>query len=140
MIESAKRDEEFTQMAHALMPFTSELGFEVVEAKPEKVLARAQWATERCTSGGLIHGGYLMAVADAAGAGCASLNLPQGAWMTTIESKTNFFRGVTEGFIEIVTVPVYIGRTTITVQTDIFNDKGKLVSRTTQSQYIIPSK
>ena len=140
MIESMKHDEEFTQMAHSLMPFTRELGFDVIEAKPEKVLARAQWAAERCTSGGMLHGGYLMAVADAAGAGCASLNLPQGAWMTTIESKTNFFRGVTEGVIEIVTVPVNIGRTTITVQTNIFNDKGKLVSQTTQTQYIILSQ
>jgi uncharacterized protein (TIGR00369 family) len=140
MIELEKRDEQFTQMAYSLMPFTRELGFEVVEAKPEKVLARAQWAMERCTSGGMLHGGYLMAVADAAGAGCASLNLPQGAWMTTIESKTNFFRGVTEGAIEIVAIPVNIGRTTITLQTDILNEKGKLVSRTTQTQYIIPSK
>ncbi|WP_054031691.1 PaaI family thioesterase [Desulfatitalea tepidiphila] len=140
MIESAKHDEEFTKMAHSLMPFTRELGFEVVEAKAEKVSARAQWAADRCTSGGMLHGGYLMAVADAAGAGCAGLNLPQGSWMTTMESKTNFFRGVSEGVIEIVAVPVNIGRTTITVQTDIFNDKGKLVSRTTQTQYIIPPR
>jgi acyl-coenzyme A thioesterase PaaI-like protein len=34
-----------------------------------------------------------MALADSLGAACAYLNLPDGAVTSTIESKTNFFRG-----------------------------------------------
>ena len=40
-----------------------------------------------------MHGGALMALADTLGAACAYLNLPPGASTTTLESKTNFFRG-----------------------------------------------
>jgi len=60
--------------------------------------------------------------------------------MTTIESKTNFFRGVTVDVVEVVAVPVNIGRTVITIQTNTLDDKRKLVSWTTQTQYIVPSE
>jgi 1,4-dihydroxy-2-naphthoyl-CoA hydrolase len=137
MNEVLESNAELTQMVHSLMPLTASLGFEVVEGGPERVVARTNWAPEYCTTGGVLHGGYLMAVADSAGAACAGLNLPQGAIMTTIESKTNFFRGVTEGFIEVVATPVHIGRTTIVVQTDITDGRGKHVSRTIQTQAVI---
>ena len=131
---------ELTKMVHSLMPLSAVLGLEILEGSPDKVLARAKWSAERCTTGGVLHGGYLMAVADSTGAACASLSLPPGAIMPTIESKTNFFRGVTEGIIEIATAPVHIGRTVIVVQTDITNASGKLVSRTIQTQAVIVKK
>ena len=113
---------------------------EVMETTPEKVVIRARWAAQRCTVGGALHGGYLMAVADSAGGGCAGLNLPPGASTSTIESKTNFIRGVTEGFIEAVATPIHVGRTTIVVQTDITNAAGKLVTRTIQTQAVLIPK
>lgn len=131
---------ELTRMAHSLMPLTATLGLEVLTGSPERVVARAVWAAERCTAGGVLHGGYLMALADSAGAACAGFNLPPGAGMTTIEAKTNFFRGVKQGAIEIVSTPVHIGRTTIVVQTDISDDSGRLVSRTIQTQAVMISK
>lgn len=137
MTESPKPDAEFTRMVHTRLPFTAELGLEVMAATPEKIVIRADWAANRCTVGGVLHGGYLMAVADSAGGGCAGLNLPPGASTSTIESKTNFFRGVKEGYIEAVATPIHIGRTTIVVQTDIFNANGKLVSRTIQTQAVL---
>ena len=45
-----------------------------------------------------MNGGALMALADNCGGICAFLNMPQGATGTaTIESKTNFLRGVRDG-------------------------------------------
>ena len=59
-----------------------------------------EWAPERCTAGGLLHGGALMAMADGGGGALAFLNLPDGAVGTaTIESKTNFLRGVRDGAV-----------------------------------------
>jgi 1,4-dihydroxy-2-naphthoyl-CoA hydrolase len=137
MVESSERDAELTQMAHRLMPFTAELGLEIFESTPGRVVTRAKWVAKHCTTKGILHGGYLMAMADSTGARCAALNLPPGALTSTIESKTNFFRGVTEGLIEAVATPVHVGRTTIVVQTDIANAAGKLVSRTLQTQAVI---
>lgn len=87
--------------------------------------------------GGALHGGLLMAVADGVGGLCAFLNLPDGASTSTIESKTNFFRAVTEGEITITSIPLHVGRTTVVVQTDVTRVDGKAVSRTTQTQAVI---
>jgi 1,4-dihydroxy-2-naphthoyl-CoA hydrolase len=131
-------DVRTTQMAHEQMPFAKALGLEVLTASADEVRARAGWASERCTSGGMLHGGFLMALADSLGAVCTVLNLPADAAGTaTIESKTNFFRAVREGHVWLTTVPVHAGRTTIVLQTDITDDVGRLVSRSTQTQAVI---
>ena len=126
-----------TAMAHDQMPFAKELGLEVISARADEVRARADWSPLRCTTAGMLHGGFLMAAADSMGAVCTVLNLPPGAGTATIESKTNFFRAVRAGRISLITVPVHVGRTTIVVQTDVTDDRGKLVSRSTQTQAVI---
>ncbi len=85
-----------------------------------------------------MHGGYLMALADSVGALCAFGNLPEGSITSTIEGKTNFFRGVSDGEITITSTPLHVGRTTIVIQTDITRADGKPVTRTTQTQAVIP--
>jgi acyl-coenzyme A thioesterase PaaI-like protein len=62
-----------------LMPFAALVGIELLEARPELVRGRVEWSRERCTAGGLMHGGALMALADTCGGACAFLNLPEGA-------------------------------------------------------------
>lgn len=128
---------DMSRMIHSKMPFAVVLGLEIREATARKVVAHADWSPERCTSGGIMHGGYLMAVADSVGAACAVFNIPPGARTATIESKTNFMRAVAEGGIEAVSTPVHVGRTIVVVQTDIFNGRGELASRTIQTQSVI---
>jgi uncharacterized protein (TIGR00369 family) len=89
------------------------------------------------TIAGALHGGALMTLADSLGAVCAFLNLPPGAMTSTIESKTNFFRGVREGRVHATSTPLHVGRTTIVVQTDLHDDRGKAVARVTQTQAVI---
>ena len=119
------------------MPFASLIGAELVSASPEEVRGRLEWAPERCTIGGVLHGGVLMSLADSIGAYCTVLNLPAGAGTATIESKTNFFRPVREGYVEAVSTPLHVGRTTIVVQTDVLDAQGKRVARVTQTQAVI---
>ncbi len=120
------------------MPFAGVLGVEVVDAGPEEVRARLAWEERLCTAGGMLHGGALMALADAAGGFCAFLNLPDGAAGTaTIESKTNFFRAVREGYVHARSRPLHRGRTTIVVETDLFDDAEKHVARVTQTQAVL---
>ena len=120
------------------MPFASLIGAELVSASPEEVRGRLDWTPERCTTDGVLHGGVLMSLADSIGAYCAALNLPAGAGTATIESKTNFFRAVREGYVEAVSTPLHVGRTTIVVQTDLLDAQGRRVARVTQTQAIIP--
>ena len=121
----------------ATMPFAQLAGVEVLQAAPEEVRGRLEWAADRCTAGGVLHGGALMTLADSVGACCAFLNLPEGALTSTIESKTNFFRGVREGAVEAVSKPLHVGRSTIVVQTDLFDDRGRRVAQVTQTQAVL---
>ena len=97
-----------------------------------------EWAPDRCTIGGVLHGGALMNLADSLGAILAYLNLPEGAiGTTTIESKTNLFRAVREGTATATTTVLHAGRTVIVVQTDVRDHRGKRVSLTTQTQAVL---
>ena len=121
----------------ATMPHAVALGMELTAADAAEVAGTLAWAPERCTIGGLLHGGVLMAFADSLGAICAFLNLPPGAGTSTIESKTNLFRGVRDGVVAGVSRPLHVGRTTIVVQTEIRNEADKLVSLTIQTQAVL---
>lgn len=132
--------DQLTTFVHAQMPFSAALGITVAEGSPDRVVATGTWTPERTTAGGAIHGGYLMAGADSVGAVCAFLNLPgPDATTSTIESKTNFLRPVTEGTITFEATPVHVGRSVIVVQTDATDEDGRLVSRTTQTQAVLPT-
>lgn len=131
-------DDELTAFAHRSMPFTAVLGVEPLEASAEAVRARVAWDPSRCTTGGVLHGGLLMALADACGGWCAFLNLPEGAaGTTTIESKTNFLRAVRGGHVEATARPLHAGRTVIVIDTELRDDDGRLVARVTQSQAVL---
>lgn len=132
-------DTQLTAVAHSQMPLTALLGLEVDSGGADGVVATGEWRPEHCTAGGMIHGGYLMALADSVGAMCAFLNLPEGTTTSTIESKTNFIRPVRSGKVTFRSAPVHVGRSLIVVQTDATSDNGKLVSRTTQTQAVITS-
>jgi len=121
----------------ALMPFAQELGVDVGVATKDEVQGRLAWRPGLCTAGGLLHGGALMALADSVGAICAFLNLPEGANTATIESKTNFFRGVRDRHVDAVAKPLHVGRTSIVVQTDLVDADGRPVALVIQTQAIL---
>jgi len=122
----------------ASMPFAVAAGIEVTAASPQGVVGRLGWTPDRCTTGGVMHGGAIMTLADSTGAVCAFLNRPAGAITTTIESKTNFFRAVREGDAAIATtVPLHVGRTTIVVRTEVRDGRDKLVAHVVQTQAVI---
>jgi len=119
------------------MPLAVLLGIRLDAAAPDEVLATMAWRDDLCTTAGLLHGGAVMTLADSVGAVCAFLNLPAGATTSTIESKTNFFRGVRDGVVRASAHPLHVGRTTIVVQTDIVDDRAKRVAQVTQTQAVL---
>src|SRR5919204_2270002 len=132
----AQRPEDLEALLR-LMPFSAELGMVLDAATAEEVRGRLAWAPERCTAGGLLHGGALMALADSLGGICAFLNLPEGAQTATISSSTAFMRGVREGEVHGTTRPLHAGRTVIVVQTDLVDDGARRVAQVTQTQAVL---
>ncbi|MFP5331530.1 MAG: PaaI family thioesterase [Acidimicrobiia bacterium] len=129
--------EDPTEFVRASMPLCDTLGVRAEAVAADEVVLALDWAGELCTAGGVMHGGALMALADSAGAVCAYLNLPQGATGTaTIESKTNFLRGVREGVVTAVARPLHVGSGTVVVETELRN-AGHLVAKCTQTQAVL---
>src|SRR5579863_6294934 len=119
------------------MPLGVTLGIRAERYEPEEVVLALDWAEGLCTSGGLLHGGVVMALADSAGGGCAFLNLPPGSTGTaTIESKTNFLAGVREGTVTATSHVLHKGSTTIVVETEV-RAAGRLVAKVTQTQIVL---
>ena len=121
------------------MPFSSLMGVEVSEASAERVVGTLTVRADLCTAGHILHGGAIMAFADALGAIGAFLTLPQGAkGTTTIESKTNFLGAAPEGsVVRGEATPVKIGRTLSVWQTRIVTADGRQVALVTQTQLVL---
>lgn len=120
-----------------LVPFAAHLGIALTEAGPDRVEGTLEWSPELCTVGGVLHGGALMTLADTAGAVCAFLNLPSGAATATVESKTNFLRAVRSGTARAVARPLHVGGSFVVVQTEVYDDRGRLTGHTTQTQAVL---
>ncbi len=118
-------------------PFAVALGLRDISRQDGIVTAHADWAEDRCTGGSVLHGGYLMAIADGVGAICAREHLPPGHGTTTMESKTNFLRPVLGGALTLTATTLHAGRTTIVIVTDITREDGKLAARVTQTQAVL---
>ena len=127
-----------TRLVQESMPLCRTLGITALEATAGRVVLQLDWNESLCTSGGLLHGGTMMALADAAGGLSAFLNLPEGAVGTsTIESKTNFLGAVREGgTVVATTTPLHVGSSTIVLETEL-RVGAKLVGKTTQTQTVL---
>ena len=118
--------------------FPDLMGIRLTEAEPDRVVAELLVRTDLCTTGGILHGGAIMAFADNLGAVGTVLNLPAGAGTATIESKTNFFRPAPVGTtVTGTTTPLNKGRRTQTWETRITTAEGKLVAVVTQTQMVL---
>ena len=122
-----------------VMPFSKLMGVEVIDAQPDRVTGRLQVRPDLCTTGGVMHGGALMAFADSLGAIGAFISLPEGAdGTTTIESKTNFLGPVPESSVVLgITTPVKLGKKLSVWQTRIESEDGTAVALITQTQLVL---
>ncbi len=121
------------------MSFAERLGFVMPVCEPDRVVIEAVVGPDCCTALATAHGGFLMALADTAGAVGAYVSLPEGArGTTTLESKTNLVGAARLGTRLIATAtPVHGGRRTAVWTTRIETADGALISVTTQTQLVL---
>ena len=130
--------ERLQQMA---LPFSNLMGITFTAASKEKVVAELPVRDELCTRPAVLHGGAIMAFADTLGAAATILNLPEGMWTTTVESKTNFLSPAPVGTkVTGETTPVHRGRQTMVWQTRVVREDGRLVALVTQTQLVFEPK
>ena len=127
------------QLEPDMMPFTRLMGLEVTSQEKHLIVGKISVREELCTTGKIMHGGAVMAMADALGAIGAYLTIPEGAKATTtIESKTNFMRAAPlNSVITGECTPLHIGRRTSVWQTTLRNAEHKTLAIVTQTQMVI---
>jgi uncharacterized protein (TIGR00369 family) len=131
--------EALQQLISPLLPGL--LGVELVEATPDRVVGQLRVRPAVATTGGILHGGAVMALADTLGAVGTHLNLPAGHTTTTIESSTKFLGAAPGG--SLVTgeaTPLHKGRTTQVWQTAIRREDGRLCAVVIQTQLVMAPK
>ncbi len=122
------------------MPFARLLGMTVDEASADRVVARLEHRPDLCTTGGLMHGGALITLADTTGAICAFLGLPDGAGAATTSSHTSLFRAARSGTLTATARVLHRGRTSVVVQTDVVDEQDRPISQTTQTQAVLTGR
>ena len=127
------------QIQQVLEPlFPGLMGITLVEAGPERVVATMAVRPDLCTTGGVLHGGAIMAFADTLGAVGTFMNLPQGARTTTLDSSTKFMAAAPQGStVTGEATAFHRGRTTQVWQTLVRTEAGKLCAVVTQTQLVI---
>jgi 1,4-dihydroxy-2-naphthoyl-CoA hydrolase len=117
------------------------LGVELVEATRERVVGQLRVRPEVATTGGILHGGAVMALADTLGAVGTVLNMPSGHTTTTIESSTKFIGAAPGGsLVTGESTPLHRGRTTQVWQTAIRREDGRLCALVIQTQLVMAPK
>ena len=97
-------------MAH---PFHAHTGLTIESAANGAARLRMKWKSEHTQDQGVLQGGYLAMIADAAVHTAADTLSKPGEILTTIELKTNFLGSARAGeWIVGEAVPAHLGRTT----------------------------
>lgn len=128
-----------TAFSADIIPFAKTMGVDIQEASAERVRGALLVRPELCTTGGTLHGGAAMALADTLGAIGAYLALPAGATgTTTLESKTNFLGAAKAGTtVTGEAMPMHKGKRTSVWQTKITGEDGKTVALVMQTQLVL---
>src|SRR5215472_14890475 len=138
--------DELERLRETPLPFAALLGIRYVSAAKDRVIAELTVRDELCTRPAVLHGGAIMAFADTLGAAATVLNLPEGTWTTTIESKTNFLSPAPVGGKVVgETTPVHRGRRSMVWQTRVSTaedgtTKSRLVALVTQTQMVLEQR
>jgi uncharacterized protein (TIGR00369 family) len=120
-----------------LSDFAIQHGLKLIEAGTERVVGQLQAEARHLNANGRVHGGALMAFADELGGMGAKLNLAEGRWTTTLESKTNFLRGALPGLLTGEALPLHRGSSTQVWQTTIRDAEARVIAIVTQTQMVM---
>ena len=128
--------ESLTALLQPLLPGL--MGLRLTELAPDRVAAELPVRADLCTTGGVLHGGAIMAFADTLGAVGTVLNLGEGQRTTTTDSSTKFIAaGKLGSTVTGECVALHRGRTTQVWQTSVRTAEGKLCAVVTQTQLVL---
>lgn len=114
------------------------LGAFVLEAEPGRVVIALDAEAKHRHEGGVVQGGVITQIADAAmGLTLATLQA-DGAWNTTVELKINFIRPFVEGRLRAVGRAVEVRQSLLFGEADVLDDGDRLIARASSTCMAVP--
>jgi uncharacterized protein (TIGR00369 family) len=114
------------------------LGARIAEAEPGRVVVELNAGARHRHGGGVVQGGVITQIADAAmGMSLATLQ-DDAFWNTTIELKINFLRPFSEGRLRAVGRVIEMRQTLLFSEADVLDDGGRLVARASSTCMPVP--
>src|SRR5215470_250224 len=105
------------------------VGARIAEAEPGRVVVELVAGPQHRHEGGVVQGGVITQIADAAMGMSLGTMQPAGVWNTTIELKINFIRPAVEGRIRAIGRVVEMRQTLLFAEADVFDEGDRLVAR-----------
>ena len=114
------------------------LGARIAQAEPGRVVLELVAGPQHRHGGGVVQGGVITQIADAAmGMSLAPLH-EDGMWNTTIDLKINFIRPAIQGRLRAVGRVVEMRQTLLFSEADVFDDQDRLVARASSTCMPVP--
>lgn len=114
------------------------IGARVAEVEPGHAVVELHASAQHRHDGGVVQGGIITQIADAA-MGISLLSLQEeGMANTTIELKINFMRPVVEGLIRATGRVVEMRPTLLFSEADVTDEEGRLIAHATSTCLAIP--
>jgi uncharacterized protein (TIGR00369 family) len=114
------------------------LGARIAEAEPGRVVVELLAGPQHRHGGGVVQGGVITQIADAAmGMSLATLQEDR-VWNTTIELKINFIRPAVEGRLRAVGRVVEMRQSLLFGEADVFDSQDRLIARASSTCMPVP--
>lgn len=116
----------------------STLGARIAEAEPGRVVLELVAGPQHRHANGVVQGGVITQIADAAMGMSLGTLQEDGVWNTTIELKINFLRPVIEGRLRAVGRVIEMKQTLFFSEADVIDDRGRLIARASSTCMPVP--
>jgi uncharacterized protein (TIGR00369 family) len=114
------------------------LGARVASAEAGRVVIELEAGPQHRHGGGVVQGGVITQIADAAmGMSLATLQ-EDGSWNTTIELKINFVRPAIEGTLRAIGRVVEMRQSLLFSEADVVDAEGRLIARASSTCMVVP--
>src|SRR5580765_3390130 len=114
------------------------LGARITEAEPGRVVLELEAGPQHRHGGGVVQGGVITQIADAAMGMSLGTLQEDGLWNTTIELKINFIRPVISGRIRAIGRVAEMKQTLFFSEADVLDEQGRLVARASSTCLPVP--
>lgn len=114
------------------------LGARISEAEPGRVVVELVAGPQHRHGGGVVQGGVITQIADAAmGMSLATLQ-EDGTWNTTIELKINFIRPFVKGRLRAIGRVIDMRDTLLFSEAEVLDDADRLIARASSTCMPVP--